>query len=581
MKRSHYLLLFLSLLIAGFVQGQNTVGDGTIATPVLETRDGNGTLGTTYNQTLCGLGYVQASAFTTTRYSPPGAGLPVTLNIAGIPACATIQQAYLYWIASTSASDPSYTINGTPGNATQIGSGPDKCWSMGGTLHYRGNVTANVTGNGAYTVNMGMGANPVDGVTLLVIYTDPTATYRGTFILQDGCIVETGGAPQTYTMTGINACGNGTNTSAFMISGDQQNNTGTGTHDNTHGSATATFPNNFYNFDNLAPTVTTGMANMSFSTSPASGDCYSIIACGLYFRTTTCGACTGSSALTINMSQTPDNCSQCNGTATAAVTGGSGTYTYNWTPAPGGGQGTATATGLCAGNYSVTISDGGCNNSTNPITVTATGTTPNTTITPAGPFCVTAPAVNLTAATGGGTWSGTGITNAVTGTFNPTTAGAGSHTITYTIAPPCGGSSTTTIVVNPTPTVTVPANITVCNGGNVAATNFVSNPAGGTFAWTNSNTSTGLGASGTGNIPAFTATNGSGTAITSTITVTPTANGCPGTPNTYTITVNPTPTVTVPANIAVCTGLPVAASAYTSTPAGLLLPGPIQILQLV
>ncbi|MFZ5553706.1 MAG: T9SS type B sorting domain-containing protein [Bacteroidota bacterium] len=568
MKTLYKLLLLPGLFFSLYAPAQ-TIGDGTSATPVLQTRDGSGTLGTTYNQTMCGLGYVQASAFTTTRYSPPGTGLPVTLNIAGIPACATIQQAYLYWIASTSASDPSYTINGTPGNATQIGSGPDKCWNLGGTLHYRGNVTAQVTGNGAYTVNMGMGANPVDGVTLIVIYTDPTATWRGTMYLQDGCIVSnTGGVPTTHTMTGFNACGNGTNVSAFMISGDQQNNTGTGTHDNTHGTATATFPNNFYNFDNLAPTVTAGLNTMNFTTTPASGDCYSIIACGLYFRTTTCGACTGSSALTVNMSQTPDNCAQCNGTATAAVTGGSGTYTYTWAPAPAGGQGTATATGLCAGNYTVTISDGGCNNSTNPITVTATGSPANTTITPAGPFCQSSPAVNLTAATGGGTWSGTGITNASAGTFNPATAGPGTHTITYTIAGACGGSSTTNIVVNPTPTVTVPANSTVCNGANVAASNFTSNPAGGTFSWTNSNTAIGLAASGTGNTPAFTATNGTGAAISGTITVTPTVNGCPGTPNTYTITVNPTPTVTVPANIAVCTGVAVAASNYTSTPAG-------------
>jgi len=491
MKKLRFLSLILLALLSCFSYGQ-TIGDGTSATPVFETRDGNGSLGTTYNQTLCGLGYVQASAFTTTRYSPPGTGLPVTLNISGIPACATIQQAYLYWIASTSASDPSYTINGTPGNATQIGSGPDKCWNLGGTLHYRGNVTANVTGNGAYTVNMGMGANPVDGVTLLVIYTDPAVTYRGTLIIQDGCIVSnSGGMPTTHTMSGINACGNGTNTSAFMISGDQQNNTGTGTHVNTHGSATATFPNNFYNFDNLAPAVTAGMPSMDFTTSPAAGDCYSIIACGLYFRTTTCGACTGSSALTVNMSETPDDCGQCNGTATAAVSGGSGTYTYTWSPAPGGGQGTATATGLCAGNYTVTISDGGCNNSTNPITVTSTGTTPNTTITPAGPFCLTSPAVNLTAATGGGTWSGTGITNSSTGTFDPATAGPGTHTITY-IAGACGSTDTENIIVNPDMDATItPAGpfcpgdpsvtLTAVDPGGIWSGTGITNSSTGTF----------------------------------------------------------------------------------------------------
>jgi gliding motility-associated-like protein len=79
-------------------------------------------------------------------------------------------------------------------------------------------------------------------------------------------------------------------------------------------------------------------------------------------------------------------------------------------------------------------------------TITMTGTA-DASITPAGPFCNTAAAVTLSAATPGGTWSGTGITNATTGTFDPAIAGAGSHTITYTIAGACGDTQTTTIVV--------------------------------------------------------------------------------------------------------------------------------------
>ena len=55
----------------------------------------------------------------------------------------------------------------------------------------------------------------------------------------------------------------------------------------------------------------------------------------------------------------------------------------------------------------------------------------------------------LTAVTPGGTWSGTGITNPATGAFDPSVAGAGSHTITYTIAGSCGGTDTQVIIVNP------------------------------------------------------------------------------------------------------------------------------------
>lgn len=67
------------------------------------------------------------------------------------------------------------------------------------------------------------------------------------------------------------------------------------------------------------------------------------------------------------------------------------------------------------------------------------------TICPAGPFCSTDAPVNLVRGTAGGTWSGPGITNTSTGTFNPSVAGVGTHTITYTL--PCG-SDETTIVVN-------------------------------------------------------------------------------------------------------------------------------------
>ncbi len=109
-------------------------------------------------------------------------------------------------------------------------------------------------------------------------------------------------------------------------------------------------------------------------------------------------------------------------------------------------------------------------------------------------------------------------------------------------------SSGITIVVIPTPTVNFITNMNVC-GGNINATNFSSTPSGAAYAWTNSNTAIGLGASGTGNVPAFTAVNPSSISITGTITVTPSLNGCVGTPSAYTITVDPTATITQSGNV--------------------------------
>ncbi len=51
----------------------------------------------------------------------------------------------------------------------------------------------------------------------------------------------------------------------------------------------------------------------------------------------------------------------CDGTATAVVSGGTAGYTYVWAPPPGAGQGTANASQLCAGTYTLTITDAnGC-----------------------------------------------------------------------------------------------------------------------------------------------------------------------------------------------------------------------------
>mgnify|MGYP000896871458 FL=1 len=69
-------------------------------------------------------------------------------------------------------------------------------------------------------------------------------------------------------------------------------------------------------------------------------------------------------------------------------------------------------------------------------------------ITPVSPLCVSSSAFNLSAAEGGGIWTGNGITNAVNGTFDPLSAGAGSHTIVYTIGGLCGDSDTVNISVS-------------------------------------------------------------------------------------------------------------------------------------
>lgn len=79
-------------------------------------------------------------------------------------------------------------------------------------------------------------------------------------------------------------------------------------------------------------------------------------------------------------------------------------------------------------------------------------------------LCQSDSPITLTAATAGGTWSGTGV-NALTGVFDPTVAGPGTHAITYTLS--CG-SETISIIVNPCLTLDVclesNGNLTVSGG---------------------------------------------------------------------------------------------------------------------
>jgi len=84
---------------------------------------------------------------------------------------------------------------------------------------------------------------------------------------------------------------------------------------------------------------------------------------------------------------------------------------------------------------------------------------------PADTVCSTDPAFNLTSSSPGGTWSGTGITNASAGTFDPSVSGPGTFTITYTKA--CGSGSVT-VQVNACATLSIceetNGNLTVTGG---------------------------------------------------------------------------------------------------------------------
>jgi len=166
--------------------------------------------------------------------------------------------------------------------------------------------------------------------------------------------------------------------------------------------------------------------------------------------------------------------------------------------------------------------------------------------------------------------NGTGNITSWTAPSNATGSNiVGTISVTTTLNGCTGSPMTFTVTVYPTPTVTQITNITTCPGSAINIPAFVSIPAGGTFAWTNSNTAIGLAANGTGNIPSWNAPpNTTNANITGTITVTPTLNGCTGTAMSFTVTIYPTPSVNTVNNIAVCHGSAITIPAFASNPTG-------------
>ncbi|MCW5922183.1 MAG: HYR domain-containing protein [Saprospiraceae bacterium] len=171
--------------------------------------------------------------------------------------------------------------------------------------------------------------------------------------------------------------------------------------------------------------------------------------------------------------------------------------------------------------------------------------------------CINAGTQTLTATPAGGLYSGAGTSG---NQFSPSTAGVGTHTITYTYTDGngCVDVCQFDITVNPQPAITCPADLTVCiNGTPIDLTALAGvSPAGGTFsgAGVTANTFNPAAAGGVGNkIITYVVTDGNGC-----------TNAC-----TFTITVAALPTVTCPANQSVCVDeLPLDLTTLGALPAG-------------
>lgn len=123
---------------------------------------------------------------------------------------------------------------------------------------------------------------------------------------------------------------------------------------------------------------------------------------------------------------------------------GTGMTSYQWNT----GHVSQYLTITTSGNYSVTVTNNNNCQAFDDINVTFNQQY-NATITPSGPYCSNNAPVQLNAVDQGGIWTGPGITS--NGIFHPNAAGAGLHTIIYTISGQCGDVDTTQIIVYQAP----------------------------------------------------------------------------------------------------------------------------------
>lgn len=398
-------------------------------------------------------------------------------------------------------------VDGGTGNGTGVWMGPGITDANNGTFD-----PANA-GAGSHTITYTYTEGPCDASETIVI--DVFETPTADFTVAPGLICTTGSTTVTYTGT---ASGGATYNWNF---GGGTANPGTGAGPHTVSWATP-------GSKTISLTVTENGCTSTLFTQMVT------VESPLPAPNVSCGTIT-----TTSVEFVWDDIPGADNFIVNVVSGESGTQAGN----------TFTVTGLAPGTdvtiEVIAVDNGPCANSTTTLTCTSADcptfninlSTPQNDICLNGfntPFNLMA---NVTGGTGGGTvqWTGTGITDAMNGTFDPALAGEGTHTITFVYAEgPCDGMSTIDITVFDTPTsdfTVMPGNI--CRTGTTTVTyTGDADPGNSTFTW-NFNGGTAVPGTGAGPHTVSWATGG-----TKTITLVVTENGCTSATTSQTVTVD-------------------------------------------
>jgi PKD repeat protein len=277
-------------------------------------------------------------------------------------------------------------------------------------------------------------------------------------------------------------------------------------------------------------------------------------------------------------------------TTSGNVTGGNGSITYQWqssttnVAADFSDIASATSSTYQPGALSQTTyfrriaNSGTCSATSNIVTITVQGTLNNIDIGSNQTICNGSVPQKLTGEVpsgGSGTFSYTwqkSITSATTGfttiagatdvDYQPTTLTQTTHYRRMVVSGSCNAvSSVVTIKVLPLIQSKQLPDLLLCNSGPQSAINFETDDATRSFAftWTNDQAAIGLAANGTGNLPAFTATNANKKPLVANIaysaTFTEDGTSCPLADKSFAITVLPGINITTTLNdLTICAG---------------------------
>jgi cysteine-rich repeat protein len=169
-----------------------------------------GSFAARFDETVVGGGVVAQGASLSGREDAV-ANTTAAITIAGIPAGSSVRRALLYWSIS-GGTDTTATINATAVTGVQVAAAGETCWGAGvNNTTFRADVTAQVTGNGVYTIgglpsSTTATAADTDGAALVVTYQNPTSGIRRRVMIRDGAITTSGtGEVVTDTFTGVAA----------------------------------------------------------------------------------------------------------------------------------------------------------------------------------------------------------------------------------------------------------------------------------------------------------------------------------------------------------------------------------------